>query len=165
MVNIADRSLYRVCSLKEHQAQVRLVRVGARVYDRSKQRIVITTPERRVVVTGPSGERVVYTEDEFLESYQLSMDEKTRKKFDKGKMFKVDAKEGAEMMYFLRVPAEQQFILYDEMGSPVVGNARNFALDHGEGDCIVCPRAYEGGPDLTKPRLINGRDFTEKFQF
>ena len=164
MVDLANRSLYRQCAMKEHKVAARLVRVGARVYDRSKQRIVITTPERRLVVTGPSGERVVYTEEEFLENYHLDLDDKAKKKFYKGKMFKVDAKEGAGMMFYLRVPADEQFILYDEIGSPVVGNARNFALDHGEGDCIICPKAGDGGPDLSRPHLINGRVFAEKYQ-
>ncbi len=163
MINIADRTLYKNCALKEHKVQARKVRVGARVYDRSRQRIVVTTPERRVVVTGPCGERLVYTDDEFLALYSLDMNEKIKKKFDKGKLFKVNAITGAGRMMYLRVPAEQQFLLYDEIGSPVIGNSRNFTLDHAEGDCIVCPIAPDGGPDLSQPRLINGKDFIERY--
>lgn len=164
MVRIDDRTLYRRCSIKSHEATAQMVRVGARVYDRSKQRVIITTPERRIVVTGPCKERCVYSEEEFVTYYAFDMnDQKKAKKLNKGKVMKVTANEGAGNMYFLRVPANEQFLLYDEFGAPVIGNARNFALDHAEGDCIICPVAADGGPDLSQPHLVIGKDFSEKY--
>ena len=164
MIDIADSSLYHRCTIKAHNATVRMVRPGAKVYDRSRQRITTTTEQRRLVVVGPVGERVVYGEQEFQQYYDLLLDEKTMKKLHRGKIFKIKSKEGAEAGYFLRIPPEEPFLLYDEIGAPVEGNTQNFMLNHAEGDCILCPAAPGGGPDLTKPHLVNGEVFSARYQ-
>ena len=164
MTDITNVRLYKRCTIKKHDAKVRMVRVGARVYDRSKQRICVTTEDRRYVVIGPVGERVVYSEQELLENYSIELTDKIRKKLAHGKMLKITANEGTDAGYFLRIPAEETFLLYDEIGAPVEGNTSNFALNHAEGDCIMCPVGPDGGPDLSKPRLMNGEVFSARYQ-
>ena len=73
-------------------------------------------------MTGPAGEKEVYTEDEFNTLFDFPDDEKQRKKLMKGKLFKIKANSGTAKTFYLRVPADERFAVYAKDGSVIQGN-------------------------------------------
>ncbi len=163
MTDIHNRSLYRQATVKDYACTVKVVHPGIRVYDRNRQRIVITTEKDCFLVTGPAGEREVYNEEDFMAGFDFPKDEKSRKKLMKGKLYKIKARAGTGKLWYLRVPSHERFTVYTLSGAVIQGNVSDYSVDHANGDCAICPVGMDGGPDMAKMTVMNGKVFCERY--
>ncbi len=164
---------YRPCHKIAYNCTVKKHGKDERIYDRNSQKILLTTEEECYIVTGPAGERAIYTEEDFLKHFELvykkekdteKKKEKRLKALRKGKLFKATANEEREIFYFWRIPEEEMFVFYDDEGKPTIGNDQsNCSLVHNDGDCIMCPSDERGEPDLSKKHVVNGELFDIRF--
>lgn len=162
MIDINDRTLYQLCTVKSYPCTVRFVHPGMRIYDRNRQNIVITSEDNCFLVTGPAGEREVYNESDFLSGFDFPTDEKNRKKLLKGKVFKIKARQGTGKCWYLRIPADERFTIYSDKGI-IQGNIHDCSIEHAQGDCVICPIAADGGPNMKLKTLMNGMVFNERY--
>ena len=163
MTDINNPTLYHMASTVDYPCSVKVVSPGMRIYNRNTQKVITTSDVLRFLVTGPAGEKQVYTEEEFNTLFDFPDDEKQKKKLMKGKLFKIKASSGTAKTFYLRVPAEERFTIYAKDGSVIQGNVADYSVDHGEGDCVICPAKEDGSPDLDDKSMMNGQVFKERY--
>ncbi len=163
MTDIKDASLYKVGTVRDYPCSIKYAHPGLRVFNRNTQKMVVTTEDLCYVVTGPAGEREVYNENGILEGFNFTIDEKKKKKLLKGKVFKITARPGTGKVMYLRIPPEERFVVYDEVGV-IQGNVVDFTVDHADGDCVICPALADNTPDLEHMSMMNGKVFKERYE-
>ena len=162
MTDIKDATLYQQATARDYPCGVKWAHPGMNIYNRNTQKVVVTTDELCYIVTSAVGDKQVYNEEQFTEDFVLPLDDKTKKKLQKGKLYKTTARPGSAKVMYLRVPADERFTVYNEEGL-IQGNVVDFTVDHAEGDVVICPVADDGGPDLEHMSMMNGKVFNEKY--